>query len=494
MTFATNDKPWKDYRATILASLLAVIGAIPLVLLSPAPLADWPNHLARVSITNDVLSGNTFWSSHYSFQGLLIPNAVLDAVVLGLMRIGFSISLAGSIFLLLCYAVFVVGFVGLSQTRRVPIILGACFGSMAFYTGLTVYGLVNFLTGVGLAMLAAAFWMREDVPPARRFLIAVLATPVILFCHVIAALVFAGLCGCYDLVRPARTLGRRLVETLPASLALVIALVGYRLSAAGSDVMSITYDGAPGIKSVAIGKIRQIGQALTSGDRTADVLFVCALIFLGILLWQRKQEIRLSSLAPVAALALVAVSSPNGIGLGLLLDTRLFAWTLFLAIALLPWSDRLSRRAEAALVAIFVARTIVLIAAWASYAPVYAEIRTAFASLPSGSTLLDAYDDTPSFYLFRQPPLWNIASLAVENGIFVPSVFAEPTQQPLAVNLEWRPLWLWSHSANARTPDNLASVRERATRFCNLDPNTHLLLIHVTRQPPFTIEQPCKKN
>ena len=475
------------------AVIFAVFGAIPLMILSPAPLADWPNHLARVSIMSDVLNGNAFWSARYSFQGLLIPNAILDAAVLSLMRIGLPISLAGSIFLLLCYIVFIVGFASLASLRQLPIIIAISVGSMLFYTGCIIFGLVNFVTGIGVAMLAASFWMRDDATIAQRFLIAVIAIPIISFCHVVAALVFGGLCGCYDLVRPAHTQRRRLIETLPASFAIIIALIGYKLSAAGSDVATIDYDGAPGIKSVLIGKIRQIAQALTSGDRLADVLLACALILIGALLWQRRREIRLSSAAPVAALALLAVLSPNGVGLGLLLDTRLFAWSLFLAIALLPWSKGISMRIEISLITIFIVRTIVLTAGWASYAPIYADVRAAFAGLPKGSTLLDAYDDTPSFYASRQPPLWNIASLAVEDGVFVPSVFAEPTQQPLAVRLEWRPLWLWSHSANARTPDNLRSVRERARRFCDFDPNTHLLLMHVTQQPPFSIEGPCKQ-
>ena len=443
---------------------------------------------------SDVLNGNVFWSARYSFQGILIPNAILDAAVLSLMRLGLPISLAGSTFLLLCYAVFVIGFISLSKLRQAPIIVTTSLGSMMFYTGCIVYGLVNFVTGVGVAMLAASFWMRDEASIARRFLIAILAIPIILFCHVVAALVFGGLCGCCDLVRPAHTQSRRLIEILPASFAIVIALIGYKLSAAGSDVVTIEYDGAPGIKTILIGKIRQIAQALTSGDRRADVLLACALIFIGALLWQRRREIRLSTAVPVAALALLAVLSPNGVGLGLLLDTRLFAWSLFLAVALLPWSKEISRHAEILLIVIFVVRAIILTAGWASYAPIYANVRAAFAGLPKGSTLLDAYDDTPSFYASRQPPLWNIASLAVEDGVFVPSVFAEPTQQPLAVRLEWRPLWLWSHSANARTPDNLRSVREHARRFCDLDPNTHLLLMHVTQQPPFSIEEPCKQG
>ena len=480
-------------RHKFFAVLLVVIGAIPLLLLSPAPLADWPNHLARVSITNDVLNGDPFWSARYNYQGIFIPNAVLDAVVLGLMRLGVPIAQAGAIFLLFCYFLFVGGFSALSRLRRVPFTVAAALGSMAFYTGLTVYGLVNFITGIGLAMLAASFWMRDNASLTCRFLIVVLATPLILFCHVVAALVFAGLCGCYDLVRPARSMGRRAIEVFPAAIALVIGVIGYKLSAASSDTMSVTYDGAPGIKSIVIGKGRQISQALTSGDRLADALFTCVIVVLGMLLWQRRNEIRFSFAAPVIALAVVATLAPNGIGIGLLLDTRLFAWTLFLALALLPWSNRISTRVEVILIAVFLARTLVLIVAWTSYAPAYAELRTAFAMLPKGSTLLDAYDDTPSFYAYRRPPIWNSASLAVSDGIYVPSVFAEPTQQPLAVNLAWRPLWLWSHSANARTAENLASVRARARRYCDIDPHTHLFLLHVTQTPPFSIESSCQE-
>jgi len=235
------DTSAKDYRTSVLALLVVLFGAIPLFVLAPAPLADWPNHLARVAITNDILNGDPFWSARYKFQGILIPNAILDAIVLGLMRLGVSITLAGPAFLLLCYTLFVGGFIALSQTRQVPIVVAASLGSMAFYTGLTVYGLVNFLTGVGLAMLAASLWMREDAGLGRRVLITVVATPIILFCHVVAALVFAGLCGCYDLMRPARTWGRRMVEVLPAAIAVVIGFAGYKLLESVGKVLPRSY-------------------------------------------------------------------------------------------------------------------------------------------------------------------------------------------------------------------------------------------------------------
>lgn len=475
----------------LLTLLVILLGAVPLVVLRPAPLADWPSHLERVWIADHVLHGDPFWSARYEFRSLLIPNAILDAVVLALMRLGLPIAAAGVGFLLLCYGTFMLGFLRLARIGGTPTPLAAALGAMLFFTGDVMFGLLNFITGIGLAFLAASFWFRDDATLSRRFVIAVLATPVILFCHIVAALVFAGMCGCYDLFRPVQGWVRRVLQLAPASLALVMAVLGYKLSATGGDEPRVSYADATSLLGIVRGKVRLAAECLSSGNQVVDVITAVVVVTVLGLLWQRRAGLRFRQSAPVAALAVLPLVAPFSVGEGQFLDARLCVLPLAVGMAILPWARALDRRIQLGLIAACVLRSGVLAVAWASYGPVYDELRASFAGLPPGSTLLTAYSDEPSFYQFRQPPLWNSASLAVDYGLFVPAVFAEPTQHPLVVRPEWRPEWLWSHNANARTPSNLASVRDRARRYCTIDPHAHLFIMHVTAPTLASVENVC---
>ena len=478
---------------------LFVLGALPLYVLTPAPLADWASHLARVSVTNQFLHGASFWVARYNYQGLLLPNAILDAVVLGLVRVGLNIDSAGYCFLALCYFSFVGGFSRLSRVYGLPSIVSVSLGILLFYTGNVVYGLVNFVTGVGLTMFAASYWLEDNANFRRRCLIALVATPAIMFCHILAALLFVAICGGFTLLRPGqhegsldlRSLRRRSVSMIPTMIALTISVVGYKLSASGADKLIIGYDGAPGASSIVRGKLRQAAEGLSSGNQLADLIL--SVVVAGILwcIWQRRSCLRWAEVVPLAGLAVLPFLAPFRVGEGMLLDTRLFVIPILIGVAALPWANRLGAKWQYAIVAACIFRSLVLASSWASYASIYDELQTAFSRLPPGSTLLSAYSDEPGFYKDKQPPLRNSATLAVKYGVFVPSMFAEPTQQPLAILPQWRPTWLWEHSANARSPSALASVRDRAKRFCGIDPLSHLFILHVTKMPPFTIESEC---
>ena len=499
----------RDYRSA-LVGLFVVLGALPLVVLVPAPLADWASHLARVWVTDRVLHGDAFWQARYVFRSLLIPNAVLDGGVLGLMRLGMSVNAAGVVYLLVCYGAFVAGFVRLSRLQHLPAPLAVALATTGFYTGNLIYGLVNFITGIGVAMFAASYWLNDDATIARRFAIAVIATPAILFCHVIAAMVFAGLCGCYDLFRPLRTVGdpfaangagamaprpgllRRLFELAPATLSLLLGVLAFKLAPTGQDALMLAYSGHGGLLGWGYGKLQQAADGLSSANRAADAIFAAILAIVLALLWRQRAAVSLRLAAPVIALAALPIVAPFQVGEGLLLDTRLFVLPALIGMALLPWAKRLDARWQWALVAACLSRPALLALAWSSYAPIYDQLRAQFAQLPRGSTLLTAYSDEPPFYDFKQPPLWNIGPLAVSSGVFVPSMFAEPTQQPLAIRPVGRPRWLWDHNANARTPENLAAVRAKARRYCAIDPRSHLFILHTTQAERFSVESECE--
>ena len=461
-------------------SLVVACGFLPLLVLVPAPLADWPSHLARVGIADQVLNGNPFWSERYQFNSLLIPNAVLDAVILGFMRLGLSIDQAGLAFLALCYGAFMFGFVRLSRVHGVPPVIAAASGSALFLTGNMVDGLLNYTAGIAASLIAFSFWCPPRASLGKRLAIALIATPLIMFCHIVAALVFAGVCACHDLFGPAQRWRDRLLNVAPASFALALGVAGYTLSAAsGDNVHQLVYRNRTSLLGALNGKFHVVLEALTSGNQVADAIAAVLLTLFACLAWRARARISLQSAAPVAALTMLAMLAPNSVGDGSLLDFRLCILPLMFAMATFPGWGTDSGPLTWWYGAAALARAGVLAVAWSSYGPVYADLERQLAALPAGSTLLAAYGDAgSSFYEGLQPPLWNSASLATRYGIFVPSVFASATQQPLAVKPEWRPAWLWSHYGNARTPERLAALRDAASRLCSTDPNVFLFVLY----------------
>src|SRR5271154_6419305 len=74
-----------------LARAAVLFAAVPLLVSQPAPLEDWPSHLARVEILTSLLRGETFWAQYYHLNSFLLPNVALDVGLAGLHAIGLSI-------------------------------------------------------------------------------------------------------------------------------------------------------------------------------------------------------------------------------------------------------------------------------------------------------------------------------------------------------------------------------------------------------------------
>ena len=152
--------PMKLAPSRLLAIGAVMGGLLPLVVGAPAPMPDWPSHLARVWITDRVLAGDPFWTARYFFQGFFIPNAALDVGVLGLMWLGLSMNTAGSVFLVFVYAVFISGFVALSRRSGAMTALTWPLACASFYALPFIWGFVNFWLGIGSMLWVLSFWER----------------------------------------------------------------------------------------------------------------------------------------------------------------------------------------------------------------------------------------------------------------------------------------------------------------------------------------------
>jgi len=487
---ASNNRPILDWavrpssasavaivaRPKLFYAALLLIGMIPLVVTAPMPSSDWASHLARVWVTDRVLSGDPFWNERYQFQGFFIPNAILDVTVLALIRAGLDLHAAGMAFLVLTYALFVLGVCRLAAATGGFNELTIPLAIIVFYNFSLFWGFLNFQFAIALVFYCTGAWIAAEARLGRRLIIAVVGTAAIGFCHVIAAFVFVGMLGCVDLLRFARTFRERGAIALADSTSVMAAATAVALlllSPASDDELTKTaYIGSPSIFGFLWWKLKIVGRSLPSGQAWSDVALVAGLTIAAAVL-AAGARFRLSGplVVLMVALGALAIAAPSQVGEGSYLDARLpILAIVFALVALQPvWrSPAWRRRALAALALLIVARTLPLAAAWSRIGENQRLLEAELAKAPPGSTIVVALgrgaDDIP-FYEWWSSPSVNIAAIAVPHGIYVPTMFALPSQQPLRQRHEWSTRW--NQTARwVNTPENFRRYIEKGRGFC----------------------------
>src|SRR5437879_5969298 len=165
-------------KFAVLFAACFIVAAIPILAVETLPLFDYPNHLARMHILADY-DRSAFLRQFYALDWRPIPNLAMDLIVPPLTRI-MPLAAAGKIFVL---AIFLLIAGGTALLHRVLFGRWSAWSLLAFlllYNRILLWGFVNFLFGVGLALVAAALWigLRERPAWLRLPLAALLATAI----------------------------------------------------------------------------------------------------------------------------------------------------------------------------------------------------------------------------------------------------------------------------------------------------------------------------
>lgn len=468
--------PVRNRRLALVASLVAAVAALPLLAGAPLALHDWPNHLARVDIIDQMLRGDAFWGAFYELPSLMVPNAALDVFILGLLRAGLSLQVAGSLFLLLIYAVFVTGFVRMSAAFDAGGAVKPLFGAILFYNIALFWGFVNYTVALGAMFWALSFWMRAD-RVGIRLLVATLGSAIVFGLHPYPAFLFVGVLGLLDIYSLARSGGflrRQQLQHCTSLAGAVVVLVLLSSSPAGSeDMQTLQYYSLGTVGSFLLLKSKLFLKALFSGDTRTDIaLFVGVVLLAGLTLWAARIRLAVAPLIIVVALFLLTIAAPAVVGISAMIDARLgIVPVMFFAAAVrLYWRGSAGQTVVvAAAAALVLVRTATLTLAWHNAGQVYADADAAFAKLPRGSVLLTVDGTRHSEVTWEEwwnPAMSHIATLAARHGLFVPSVFANPTQQPLIMREQFRQ---WAQPLKADAPGKYAEILDDARALCASD-------------------------
>lgn len=183
---ATSKPQSSPHRVLLAGVMLLALYSVPLFSTVLPPLFDYPNHLARFAIL--ATGGNEF----YEVRWAPLPNLAGDIIVPLLARI-MPLEIAGKLFLVMIFALILGGTASLNRVVAGGWRLWPLLAAAFLYNLTLLWGSVNFLFGLGVALCGAALWLAlENRRIWLRISVSALVALLCFFSH-IAALGLYGL-------------------------------------------------------------------------------------------------------------------------------------------------------------------------------------------------------------------------------------------------------------------------------------------------------------
>lgn len=426
-------------RAIItLYALLTAAALLPLFLADVVPLANMPNHMARVRILAEI-GHDPLLAMNYQLNWGLQPNLALDLLLTPLAAWVPPLEL-GRWFTVLAMLVLVGGTLALHRALHGRIGLWPAALFLFVYNHVLIWGFLNFLLGLGLALWLFAAWIATDTRAgAPRTLLFAIACIVLFFVHLMALGLYGLLVAAWELGRigrgaagPSKRFRHLLVcglQFVPAAVLLLIALP--------PRVADPEWEwGEP------IVRLRGMWAPVLTNFTPVDLLFAGFVVAAGLLIlirrWVRPAEgMRL----PMAALTAVALLVPfwtyGRFGGVWGLDVRVWVALAFVAVAGLRF--RGPRKGlhvlTAVTIGLFGVRVQQIAGDWRVYDRQIAEYRTAARVITPGARLLQVQEKVLPVAgepgAFRDI-YYHFASYSViDRSVFLPTLFTDPTKQPI---------------------------------------------------------------
>lgn len=423
-------------RAPIL--LFLALGAVvlaPLTVISVPVMIDFPNHLARIWVQMDE-AGRAAADAHYSFTWKLIPNLAIELLLPALARI-LPFEIAGRVFV--GAAILMPALASLLLHRALH---GPTEGPSRFwpllalpftYHAVLYWGFVNYLFGLGAALLLFWLWVaRAHRPLAGRLALFGPLAALLFLLHLFAFGVYGLLVLGFELGRRGRPLPRALLA--PVTLGALAQFLP-----AGALWVAAWRQGGPGLTLYGDvwAKIYALQAPMAFGalpGALAMALVVPALVALR----RGALDIHGAMRLPLALTGLAALAMPSWVLGSWGADMRLPVALPFLFLA--ATRPRFSHHAQRLLLGLalifLVLRAGGLALNWAALEREHAEFRAAAAQhMPRGTRLLPVLSPLPAERAaIPGLPFWfggrtardyhHIAALAIiDRNVFIPNLF-----------------------------------------------------------------------
>src|SRR5690242_12918976 len=129
-----------------------LLAAVPLFSTVLPPLFDYPNHLARMHLLGE--DGNQFYVVHWA----PLPNLAQDLIVPPLARL-MPLDIAAKLFLVAIFALITSATIWLNRVATGVWRLWPLLAFLLLYNRMFLWGFLNYLFGIGVALVGAALWL-----------------------------------------------------------------------------------------------------------------------------------------------------------------------------------------------------------------------------------------------------------------------------------------------------------------------------------------------
>jgi len=408
---------------------LLVMASFPVLSVLQPPLADYPNHLARVYIWMSSASAQAV--PHVQPVWALQPNMAFELIVGPLSQI-VSLENAGRTFVVLTIASLTLGPAILGRVLWGRYTLWSFLPFLFVYNRLFFWGFLGYLFSLGMGFVLSSFWLKK-VDQGQRIswyaMACALATLMLglhlyafaVFCIVITVLTF-------------RTVDSLLLLSkqwiLECAYRLSPVLVALGVFALGAPVFESNHSVAWGPWMSKVSAV--VGLLVGPNVRTDLLLAVVTVLMLVGAFWLRL--CRLSGdrylLLGLAILLLLHLVMPTQLFSSYGADQRLpIAIALFVSVLVLPGERGAGRWQPWGLVGLLLlvaVRVLLVRQDWLGYEPIHKELMRSYQELPRQSSVVAVVGTSSPLGLPRIPLTEHAGYAVISRGVFWPGLFAYP--------------------------------------------------------------------
>ncbi|WP_448187386.1 hypothetical protein [Azospirillum sp. sgz301742] len=418
--------------------LLLLAAATPIFMDEIPPLADYVNHLGRMHVIA-AIGDDPLLARLYEIDWAIIPNLVMDLVVPLLSRT-MSVYTAGQVFVFATVLLMVTGPMAIQR---------ALYGSfspwplMAFpfvYNGIFLFGFMNYLFGMGLALWGMALWIALRARPALvRAAVSTFFVLALFACHFFAlglyGLGLLALEGWLLSVRrpesPRALITDALTFGLPFLPVLPLMLASPTLGLSSENIWESS------------GKLDGLFYVVQAFSDTFDIA-VGGLV-IACTVWAARRGLLTLHGAGLALLVLgtaVFLAMPRMLFGSWVADQRLPVAIVFMLIGFVRFHthDRTLRYAfYAFVIGLSLVRYVDVQAHWHTLERVNHDVRESMHLIAPGSSVLVAHVDQPPGSEATNQALSHAPCIAmIERSALVSTAFSVPGKQVLSIRPEYR--------------------------------------------------------
>ncbi|MBB4041917.1 hypothetical protein GGR34_003600 [Microvirga flocculans] len=421
------ERPLIVLKQTVLVAALILL---PLFYTLVPPLEDYPNHLARMQALASI-PGNSFLSRFYEVEWAPIPNLIMDLIVPPLVPF-FGVYAAGQIFVGLTLLLMLLGPMLLHRTLDGRWSAWPLVGGLFVYNGFLFTGLMNYLFGVGVAVLGLAVWIRLCGKPLIMRGLASLAFCAVLYvCHLSALGLYGLGIASFEFWRLWTHKAWKPAPLLRSALALGVPFLPFLYLLVRSPTWGLSHD----VVWESQGKLEAITLFFSVYSDATDIpLLILIAIAIGIAVKRGLVSVHPAGLIVACTLTVAFLAMPRVAFGSWMADQRLVVGIFFMTLGFISVGLRRLEGHNAFFAVCLVAvafRVVDVSAHWVAISQPLLELKSSLRLMPEGSRLLVTEADDPAEAAI-DVALSHAPTLAViERSALVSRLFVVPGKQIL---------------------------------------------------------------